>query len=487
MQNVLLTGQLIWDALQAESGDFDVLWEVLQSQRIQGYITQNDLDILYRQIAQEQDVNIAFGLVSQLQKVLLIYSPSRSQLIDIEVNDSSHYSYSVAVESSEAHVLSLEGFLERYALDMLYFNDSLSEEGDRDINIGVQQWYRKWRRSAGFDTLWLFPILVTLALQSMPFFQKMVAELIDRSEGELPTPKVAQGTRPSESALPTDDRSATPLRNLPDGATSQSSPKTLDREHQDWVPFSERSEPRSELNSESPIAKSSPLRQSTPSLPLSPSSSIRPPSFTPTPPSTILILPSLTPIIPRTPQPTSPPKTSPGSEQPTQPQVLIVPLLPSIPTPTTDPGQGAEFPDPVPPQPIDPIVTEPSLPPLPTFSPPDPTDRPQVDVDIAGDGVMQIPDPLIDPSSIADPAPSAPSQDFVPPDDSSQSSLPQVTPGTWGSLDLGYGELGYQQDYSIDPEDFSLGGIGTLPVETNLFEPAPSIGTVPELALNFRL
>ena len=38
MKNILLTGQLIWEALQAESGDFDVLWEVLQSQKIQGYL-----------------------------------------------------------------------------------------------------------------------------------------------------------------------------------------------------------------------------------------------------------------------------------------------------------------------------------------------------------------------------------------------------------------------------------------------------------------
>jgi hypothetical protein len=118
MKNVLLTGQLIWESLQAESGDFDVLWEVLQSQKIQGYITQNDLDTLYRQIAQEQDVSIAFSLVNQLRRVLLIHSSNGSQPIDIEVNNSV-YPHSVAIELAEAPVLSLHGFLERYALQML--------------------------------------------------------------------------------------------------------------------------------------------------------------------------------------------------------------------------------------------------------------------------------------------------------------------------------------------------------------------------------
>ncbi|MCY7283673.1 MAG: hypothetical protein LH679_09555, partial [Cyanobacteria bacterium CAN_BIN43] len=103
MKNILLTGQLIWEALQAESGDFDVLWEVLQSQKIQGYITQNDLDTLYRQIAQEQDVGIAFSLINQLQRVLLVYSPSHSQPIDIKVNNRV-YPHSVAVDLTEGSV-----------------------------------------------------------------------------------------------------------------------------------------------------------------------------------------------------------------------------------------------------------------------------------------------------------------------------------------------------------------------------------------------
>jgi hypothetical protein len=97
---------------------------------------------------------------------------------------------------------------------------------------------------------------------------------------------------------------------------------------------------------------------------------------------------------------------------------------------------------------------------------------------------MEIPDPLTDPSSIADPSPGNPPQNPIQPD-SSQSNLPQVTPGNWGELEWGYG----QDSVTIAPEEWQpLDGIGTTPLENGFLDNAPSqFGLDSGLVLNFKL
>jgi hypothetical protein len=496
MKNVLLTGQLIWEALQAESGDFDVLWEALQSQKIQGYITQNDLDTLYRQIAQEQDVSIAFSLVTQLQRVLLIHAPNRSQLIDIEVNNSV-YSHSVAVDQNETSVLSLHGFLERYALNMLYANDSLTDGSDGESSLGMQKWYRKWRHS-GFDMLWLIPVMLTLALQSMPFFQKVVADLFDSLGGgqDSQSPDVAQRNRRSES-------NSEPSRG----------------ERSPFIPFPRLpGKPPSSAESPAPSSAESPNLTGDIRYPLrNPAPSALSQSDHPQQ-STELVAPQLSPIRPPTRNATAPTlevQPAAPSTNPPSPQKLPAPdenepynTKPNDTPPDSQPPNNSiddstdnllvpipVFIFPIIPKngdsekPLD-TPTDPSTEPLPiddsipTLVPPPPDD---IQLDVAGDGVMNIPDPLIDPSQTADPylpnLPQSQPKPELPPD--TQSSLPD----NLNNDSLEIGALSYEQDYqlTIAPESppQAIGGIGVISVDPYGIEPDSSgIGINSGAALN---
>ncbi|MCU0569242.1 MAG: hypothetical protein MUF49_22045 [Oculatellaceae cyanobacterium Prado106] len=197
MKRILLDGNLIWDALQADDGsDFDVLWEVLQSTDVQGYITQTDLDSLYRRIAQEQDVAIAFKLVEQVKRILKVYSPE-TQGIDIALAGSLQPSFQASTAlhtdllNPETAALSIQGFLERYTLDLLYEGDA------QPAGSAVQHWYRKWRQS-GFDSMWLIPIILTLTLQNLPFLQQFIASLLPKNDSPegASQPQIAQGLVP---------------------------------------------------------------------------------------------------------------------------------------------------------------------------------------------------------------------------------------------------------------------------------------------------
>jgi hypothetical protein len=491
MKNILLTGQLIWDALQADSGDFDVLWEVLQSQKVQGYITQADLDTLYRQIAQEQDTSIAFGLIHQLQRVLAIYSPNRSQAIDIEVNHNV-YSHSVAVELAEAPVLSLHGFLERYALDMLYSNDTLADGSDADVSVGMQQWYRKWRQS-GFDMLWLFPVIVTLALQSMPFFQKMVADLFEVLDGKQTPqpPQVAQKSRPSALSQdqPIAERSPSiPFPRLPNGTPSPKPPSQPNAANDSLNSFGFGDSHRSSENTE-PTATQTPSNGSQIELlpSLAPGSQPLPTAAQPTQTEAIVQnRPIAPPVTPQSPQnPETPTPTTDGKKPPKPQSIGDAPREPSPaidPPPTAPPVEdsGTLIPNPAQPHnhPTDPQPLPPST----------PLESPQLG--IAGDGVMNIPDPLIDPSSIADPfVPSQPQNPLQPglPHSDSQSNLPNI-PDDWSGYELEYGQLEYGQsnNLTIAPESEvqQSGGIGIIPIDNALMEP-PLIGLGTD-SLNFR-
>jgi len=481
MKNILLTGQLIWEALQAESGDFDVLWEVLQSQKIQGYITQNDLDTLYRQIAQEQDVGIAFSLINQLQRVLLVYSPSHSHPIDIEVNNRV-YPHSVAVDLTEGSVLSLHGFLERHALNMLYTNGAIADGSDAEVGIAMQEWYRKWRQS-GFDMLWLIPVMLTLALQSMPFFQKVIADLFEQlGDGQAPQPpEVAQKIRRSPSlALPPGERSPSiPVPRLPNRNPSQAEPSPPSSTDEGFnSPDLRGNSLRYPLRSSEPSTgeKTSAPRASNLQLLTVP----RSPQLSPTEVNPINRAIELQPAVPSiTPQdPSIAPSPISAPEGNEQPNIEPTDDPPLVPTPVFGPPQS--FPPLENPETPIPNPTVPSIEPLPLVDPP-PSTPPADDIqpDIAGDGVMNIPDPLTDPSSIADPyfpnPPPSPVQPDLPNSDA-QSTLPSM-PNDWSGYELELGQLGYEPGYNLTivpavgvPQS---GRIGTISVDSNLIEMAP--------------
>jgi hypothetical protein len=179
MKHILLSGTVIWEALQADRGcDFDALWEVLQSPNVQGYITQTDLDGLYSCIAKEQGVSLAFAMVNRFKKVLKIYQPeSKRRMVDAQVSRlfgraSSGGTATAEAVAVEAPLLTIDGFLERHSLELLY-KGSLANEESSSL---FMQWYRKWRKS-GFDPMMLFPIIFALTLQQMPAFRKWMMEL----------------------------------------------------------------------------------------------------------------------------------------------------------------------------------------------------------------------------------------------------------------------------------------------------------------------
>lgn len=98
---------------------------------------------------------------------------------------------------------------------------------------------------------------------------------------------------------------------------------------------------------------------------------------------------------------------------------------------------------------------------------------------------MNIPDPLIDPSSIADPYFPNQSQDQPKPDlpPDAQSSFPK----DWSNDLLRIGELNHQSYLPIAPETEiqAIGGVGIISVGYPLIEPDPSrIRTNSGLMLN---
>jgi hypothetical protein len=486
MKNVLLTGQLIWDALQAESGDFDVLWEVLQSQKVQGYITQNDLDTLYRQIAQEQDVSVAFSLVSQLRRVLLIRSSNCPQPIDIEVNNSV-YPHSVAIELAEAPVLSLHGFLERYALQMLYTNDTLTDGSDPETVLGMQQWYRKWRQS-GFDMLWLIPVFLTLALQSMPYFQKLVADLFEQLEGgQTPqSPEIAQKNRRSEPSPIESPGARSPFIPFPRLPNRNSSPAEPSPSNSNNEALNLPDLPGDSLRYPSRI-----------SVPSATDKTATPQNFAPLPtlinPIDRVIEVQPAPSLPSITLP-NPPSSAPADNEQyyTKPDNEVFVPTPVFGPPLTpielDPGTPIETP------------LEPAPDPLPIIdllpSPPAPPSTPSsediwLDIAVDEEGVMIIPDPLIDPSTLTDP--SLPNQPPLPNQSQNQiqPNLPDM-PDDWIDPELGYDPSKYGKDYdSILAPVVGIpqsGGIGVIFLDNSLIEMPPSglgVGSSPELNFKF--
>lgn len=172
MKHILVQGTVVWQALQNEtSTDFDVLWDVLQSSSVQGYITSDDLDALHHWIAEERSYELADELVAQVQDVLIVCPPEEPMDAAI-ANGSPATDPMVKDASTSVPLLSVTSFLERHALEHLYDTDRPSVE--------LGQWYRK--RSSRFDPFLFLPIVLTATFQNLPFFQRLFADVLDGVE-----------------------------------------------------------------------------------------------------------------------------------------------------------------------------------------------------------------------------------------------------------------------------------------------------------------
>lgn len=171
MKHILLREGIIWQALRQEkSSEFDVLWEILQSSRVQGYITAEDLEVLYHRIACDQDDNVAAKLINKFCRVLKIYSETGDCFLDAAIAEDGLPEVSVSLYDTP--LLSVSGFIKRYALYELY-------ETNRQT-FQAEGWYRKWR-AAEIDPLLIIPLVLTLIIQNLSGFNDFFANLSDGS------------------------------------------------------------------------------------------------------------------------------------------------------------------------------------------------------------------------------------------------------------------------------------------------------------------
>lgn len=182
MKHVLLRGEVIWAALQQETtSEFDLLWEILQSPDVQGYISHEDLMTLYGRIAAEQEMTLAVTLLCQFRRILEVYWANPEYPLDVAIADEPEpWLQPTPVNDIEIDVpiLSVGGFLERYALEQLY---------DADLEpFQPGGWYRKWRAS-GLDPLLMIPIALTLTLHTIPALQEFLADLLNVSSARSPS------------------------------------------------------------------------------------------------------------------------------------------------------------------------------------------------------------------------------------------------------------------------------------------------------------
>ena len=199
MKHVLVNGTLIWEALQEDAeSDFDALWKVLQSSTVQGYITQDDLDSLYYRIATERGVELAFVVVSHVQQVLTVYSPTLHHGVDVAIALDHRAGRDIAqplvdLPVSGVPLVSVPEFLERHTLNQLFERSA--------PQTYIKSWQRKGLQS-DFDPLLLVPLALTLLLQNTPLGQTLITTLMSwlgsQSEDEAnlnPSLGSAQATR----------------------------------------------------------------------------------------------------------------------------------------------------------------------------------------------------------------------------------------------------------------------------------------------------
>ena len=174
MKRILLRENLIWQALRADNNsEFDVLWKILQSSQVQGYITTKDLEALSRRIADEQDPAVAKNLLDCFCRVLEIYTEDEDVLLDATVGDDNLRD--IPVDEDDIPLLSVQEFLQRYAIYELYSSNRQSSQ--------LKQWYRKWI-SSEFDPLFIIPLVLGIIIQHLPGVKDLLANLFDNSDSD---------------------------------------------------------------------------------------------------------------------------------------------------------------------------------------------------------------------------------------------------------------------------------------------------------------
>ena len=174
MKRILLRENLIWQALRADNNsEFDVLWKILQSSQIQGYITTKDLEVLSRRLADEQDPAVAKNLLDYFCKVLEIYPENEDVLLDATIDDDNLRD--IPADEDDIPLLSVEEFLQRYAIYELYSSNRQS--------VQLKQWYRKWI-SSEFDPLFIIPLVFGIIIQYLPAVKDLLANLFDSSDSD---------------------------------------------------------------------------------------------------------------------------------------------------------------------------------------------------------------------------------------------------------------------------------------------------------------
>ncbi len=167
MRALLIESQLILDALQDSShSDFDLLWRILQSNDVQGFISQAELDRLFVDIAQSRGLDVASSLTHHLSNVLTVFPTAQTPTVDLVLAKRSD----LILDSAEKlPMLSVSAYLERLTLDLAY-RDQLENSKSHKI---LAQWFRRYSDS-GLDPFLAIPIAFTLILQGLGIFDKVL-------------------------------------------------------------------------------------------------------------------------------------------------------------------------------------------------------------------------------------------------------------------------------------------------------------------------
>jgi hypothetical protein len=204
MHSLLIEGPLVLEALQENSqSDFDLLWAVLQSSDVQGYISQSELNTLFVEIARTQGIDVASSMTHHLSQVLMVYSPDETPKFDFRISTQSD----LFIESVETlPMLSVSAYLERLTLDLIY-RDQLANSKNHKI---LTKWMRKYSE-VGVDPLLAIPLALTFLMQGLGLFDKLLG--LDSESGNpgdrlLPFPSVKFfadhpeiSPRPTETSL----------------------------------------------------------------------------------------------------------------------------------------------------------------------------------------------------------------------------------------------------------------------------------------------
>ncbi len=187
MRSLLIESQLILEALQDNSpSEFDLLWRVLQSSEIQGYISQAELDRLFVDLAQSQGIDVASSLTHHLSQVLTVFPTEKTPTVDVIL---SHETPPSLEPIGKLPVMTVSAYLERLTLDLVYRNQWVNSKNHQLL----ARWLRKYSDSS-IDPFLTIPIAFTLLLHGLGVFDKVLG-LLPTEEKEDETPSFLSPVR----------------------------------------------------------------------------------------------------------------------------------------------------------------------------------------------------------------------------------------------------------------------------------------------------